>query len=83
VWKFKAAAWLQTNAAVSASGWHLLPFMRSLQPAFYGLYVARDFKESPQTPAAARRVWPANKESRFEVSLRRTSLLLNNNEVLK
>jgi hypothetical protein len=54
VWEFKAATRLQTHTAVDASGWHLLPFVRSLQLAFHGICVAGHFEESPPEKTSTR-----------------------------
>jgi hypothetical protein len=52
VWQYKDSQGLQANALAVASGWHLSPFVRSLQLAFYGLCAARNLQSSQETPAA-------------------------------
>jgi len=50
VWEYKDSPGIQADSATFASGWHLSPFVRSLQLAFYGLCVAWHLQSAKKTP---------------------------------
>ena len=69
---FEAAALLQTRNAVYAPVWHLLPFVRSLQTAFYGFDLARNFEGSPRTQATTCRTSQRRIRYRGQLALTNT-----------
>ena len=52
VWKFKDSQGIQAHAAADASGWHLPPFVRSLQLAFYRVCLAWDLQSTTKASPA-------------------------------
>jgi hypothetical protein len=52
MWKLKDSQGIQAHSAADASGWHLPPFVRSLQLAFYRVCMAWDLQPAQKTPPA-------------------------------